>query len=136
MIPIFKMSRTLIHEAQVGFMHQRRALDGVICPLAPQTTVGDPAELIVNQEGYVAVNDVQLQLMLPGRAEDKILTVILCKADDREEMARRYYRLKGFEVIEERYRKRIQELEDGRSSVGPLADDELCDLRVGEPRGR
>ena len=57
----------------------------------PQKNPGDPVELIVKQEGYVVVNDVQLQLTLPAKAEDKILTIILCKADNREEMARRFY---------------------------------------------
>jgi hypothetical protein len=42
----------------------------------------------LKQEGFVAVNDVQLKLALPVRAEDKILTIILCKEIDREEMAR------------------------------------------------
>ena len=57
----------------------------------PQKNPGDSVELIVKQEGYVVVNDVQLQLTLPAKAEDKILTIILCKADNREEMARRFY---------------------------------------------
>jgi len=30
-------------------MNQRRALDGVIRPLAPETTVGDSTELIVDE---------------------------------------------------------------------------------------
>jgi hypothetical protein len=71
----------------------------------------------VKQEGYVVVNDVQLQLTLPAKAEDKILTIILCKADDREEMARRYYRLKSFDAIEESYRKRLKELEDTQQAT-------------------
>jgi hypothetical protein len=46
----------------------------------PQKNPGDPVVLIVKQEGYVVVNEVQLQLTLPAKAEDKILTIILCKA--------------------------------------------------------
>ena len=83
----------------------------------PQKKPGDRAELIVKQEGYVVVNDVQLQLTLPAKAEDKILTIILCKADDREEMARRYYRLKSFDAIEESYRRRLKELEDTQQAT-------------------
>jgi tetratricopeptide (TPR) repeat protein len=76
----------------------------------PQKNPGDPVVLIVKQEGYVVVNDVQLQLTLPSKAEDKILTIILCKADDREEMARRFYRLKSFEAIRETYEERLTQL--------------------------
>jgi hypothetical protein len=85
----------------------------------PQKKPGDPVELIVKQEGYVVVNDVQLELTLPAKAEDKKLTIILCKADDREEMARRYYRLKSFDAIEEGYRKRLKELEDTQQEPPP-----------------
>jgi tetratricopeptide (TPR) repeat protein len=83
----------------------------------PQKKPGDRVQLVVKQEGYVVVNDVQLQLTLPAEAEDQILTIILCKADDREEMARRYYRLKSFEAIEESYRERLKELEDTQQTA-------------------
>ena len=71
----------------------------------------------MKQEGYVVVNDVQLATELPAKAEDKILTIILCKADDREEMARRFYRLKSFDAIEETYQKRLKELEDTQQAT-------------------
>ena len=70
------------------------------------------ATVRMNKEGYVIVNDVQLELVLPARGEDKLLTIILCKGDDREEMARRFYRLKGFDAVEETYLRRLKELED------------------------
>jgi len=39
------------------------------------------------------------------------LQIILCKEADREEMARRFYRLKSFEVIEETYQRQVKGLE-------------------------
>jgi hypothetical protein len=59
--------------------------------------------LVVNKEGYVVVNDVQLEIVLPADADATPLTVILAKEGDREEMARRFYRLKSFDGIEESY---------------------------------
>jgi hypothetical protein len=44
-----------------------------------------------------------LQLALPADADAVPLTVILAKEQDREEMARRFYRLKSFDAIEKTY---------------------------------
>jgi len=83
---------------------------------------GDPVEVIVKQEGYVPVNEVQLQLELPARPEGKILTIILCKEGDREEMARRFYRLKSNEAIEATYQQKLKVLEDEhRADAAALA---------------
>jgi tetratricopeptide (TPR) repeat protein len=68
-------------------------------------------KLIVGKEGQVVVNDVQLELALPANPDDKVLTVILCKEADREEMARRFYRLKSDEAIETTYQKKLKALE-------------------------
>jgi len=83
----------------------------------PKKSPGDRVEIVVNQEGYVPVNEIQLQLALPGTSEDKVLTIFLCKESDREEMARRFYRLKSFEAIEETHRKRQKELEDTQQAT-------------------
>jgi hypothetical protein len=89
----------------------------------PQKNPGDPVELIVKQEGYVVVNDVQLQLMLPANAEDKILTIILCKEENREEMARRFYRLEPLKVIDDTYKAKLKELEEAhQADTTALAD--------------
>src|SRR5271165_837140 len=77
-----------------------------------QRRAGETVCIIVKKEGYLVVNDVQLQLALPADADATVLTIILCKQGDREEMARRFYRLKSFEAIEEAYKKRLKELED------------------------
>ena len=78
----------------------------------PHKGPGEPVEVIVQQDGYVAVNDVQLQLTLPAKAEDKVLTIILCKEADREEIARRFYRLKSNEAIEATYQQKLKVLEE------------------------
>ena len=77
----------------------------------PERHPGQRVQLVVNQEGYVVVNDVQLDLPLPADPDARPLQIILCKEADREEMARRFYQLKSFEVVEETYQRRVKELE-------------------------
>ena len=48
------------------------------------------------------VNDVQLETVLPADADAAPLTIILAKEEDREEMARRFYRLKSFDAIDQK----------------------------------
>src|ERR1700756_2918890 len=83
----------------------------------PDRHTGQRVRLIVNKEGYVVVNDVQLDLTLPADPDANPLQVIICKEGDREEMARRFYRLKSFDAIEETYRKRVKELEDTQQAT-------------------
>jgi hypothetical protein len=61
----------------------------------PQRRIGDTVRIIVKKEGYVVVNDVQLETVLPVDADAAPLSVILAKEQGREEMARRFYRLKS-----------------------------------------
>jgi hypothetical protein len=90
-----------------------------------QRRAGDTVDIIVKKDGYLVVNDVQLRLALPTDADATILTIILCKPDDREEMAHLFYRLKSFEAIDESYRKRVKELEDAQQATAT----ELAKLR-------
>jgi tetratricopeptide (TPR) repeat protein len=76
----------------------------------PQRRAGDIVRIIVEKAGYVVVNDVQLQLAIPTDADAVPLTVILAREVDREEMARRFYRLKSFEVM------RVKELEEAHQA--------------------
>ena len=48
-VSIFKMPRPLFRKPEIRLMNQRRALDGVIWPLAPEAPVRDPAKLIVDE---------------------------------------------------------------------------------------
>ena len=82
----------------------------------PQRGGGEIVRVIVEKAGYVVVNDVQLQLAIPADADAVPLIVILAKEVDREEMARRFYRLKSFEAIEETYKRRVKELEEAHQA--------------------
>src|SRR5947199_291327 len=67
----------------------------------PNKKPGDTVRLIVRKEGYVVVNDIQLELTLPADPEERPAIILLCKEGDREEMARRFYKLKSVEAIDE-----------------------------------
>src|SRR5215469_18802949 len=41
----------------------------------PQKRVGDTVRIIVRKEGYLVVNDIQLQLALPADADAAVLTI-------------------------------------------------------------
>ncbi|MGA9578777.1 MAG: tetratricopeptide repeat protein, partial [Terrimicrobiaceae bacterium] len=83
----------------------------------PQKEPGGAVRLAVSKEGYEVVNDIQLELAAPDPAEAKILIVLLCKQGSREEMARRFYRLKSFEAIEATYKTALKELEARRQAT-------------------
>ncbi len=83
----------------------------------PQRYAGQRVRIVVNKEGYVVVNDVQLDLALPDDPNANPLQIIICKEADREEMARRFYRLKSFDAIEETYQKHLKELEDTQQAT-------------------
>ena len=59
----------------------------------------------------MVVNELQLDLALPADPDARPLQIILCKEADREGMARRFYRLKSFEVIEETYQRQVKGLD-------------------------
>jgi tetratricopeptide (TPR) repeat protein len=82
----------------------------------PEKQAGETVHIRVNKEGCVVVNDVQLELALPANADAKLVIIILCRQTDREEMARRFYRLKSFEAIEETYQKNVMELKEAREA--------------------
>src|SRR5258707_643475 len=47
----------------------------------------------VTRTGYVVVNDILLEQVLPDDPDAKPLVILICRQDKREEMARRFYRL-------------------------------------------
>jgi hypothetical protein len=85
-------------------------IDGGFTLDYPERHPGQRVQLVVNKEGYVVVNELQLDLALPTDPDARPLQIILCKEADREEMARRFYRLKSFEVIEETYQRQVKGL--------------------------
>ena len=62
----------------------------------PLKNPGDMVRITLRKEGYVVVNDAQLQLALPADADAAPLTLILAKEADRQEMVRRLYGLQSF----------------------------------------
>jgi tetratricopeptide (TPR) repeat protein len=94
----------------------------------PQHHAGESIRIFVNRSGYVVVNDVQLETVLPADANSKTLTILLCKEEAREEMARRFYRLKSVEAIEETYTERLRQLQNAQQA-GPAALKNLADER-------
>ncbi len=83
----------------------------------PDKQPGETVHVRVNKEGYTVVNDDQLEVTIPANAEAKLLIIIVCKTENREEMARRFYRLKSFEAIEQSYQGRLKELEDTQQAT-------------------
>ena len=82
----------------------------------PNKRPGDTVRLIVRKEGYVVVNDIQLELTLPADPEERPAIILLCKEGDREEMARRFYKLKSVEAIDKTYRKKFEEAQNASAA--------------------
>jgi tetratricopeptide (TPR) repeat protein len=78
----------------------------------PKRQSGQRVRLLVSKEGYVVINDVQLDLALPADPDANPLEILICKEADREEMARRFYRLKSNEAIETTYQQKLKALEE------------------------
>lgn len=107
-----------VQVSAIGAQAARSATDGSFRLTFPERKAGDPVQLVVRKSGLVVVNDIQLDYTLlrdPNAAPP--LTILLSKPADREEMARRFYRLKSTEVIEETYRRRVKELEDKNAAT-------------------
>jgi len=78
----------------------------------PSMMIGDNVTLIVRLAGYEVVNDIQtINLSLPREPATKPLIVLICKTGLREEMARRFYRLKSLVAIEAEYKTKLAQLE-------------------------
>src|SRR6266478_5784948 len=90
--------------------------DGKFTFTFPNRNPGNTVRLIVRKERYVVVNDIQLELTLPSDPEERPAIILLCKEWDREEMARRFYRLKSLEAIDETYRKKFEEAQNASAA--------------------
>ena len=78
----------------------------------PNRAPGERVRLGVIKDGYVVVNWVQLDLALPKDPNAYPLQIIVCKEADREEMALRFYQLKGAEAVEKTYQQKLKALEE------------------------
>src|SRR5260370_1583467 len=73
----------------------------------PAKAPGEPVVLVLSKPGLVVVNDIQLGLNLPNEPDKQLVTFLLCRPEDREEMATRFYRIKLLTAVAENYRQRI-----------------------------
>ena len=90
--------------------------DGKFTFTFPNRKPGDTVRLIVSKKGYVVVNDIQLELTLPADPEERPAIILLCKEGDREEMARRFYRLKSVEAVDETYKRKLEEAQNASAA--------------------
>jgi tetratricopeptide (TPR) repeat protein len=78
----------------------------------PEKKAGEVVHVRINKEGYVVVNDVQLEVTLPIDPDAKPLTVILCPEDEREKWAGLLYRVIIDKATEENYQQKLKALEE------------------------
>jgi tetratricopeptide (TPR) repeat protein len=78
----------------------------------PDKQPGEMVQLRPPQKGgMVVVNEFQLWLTLPKDAKVAPVTLLLCRASEREEMASRFYLHKSLDAIERSYQKKLEGLE-------------------------
>jgi len=65
----------------------------------PDKQPGETILLVVQKRGMVVVNAFELQRVLGRDPVSAPVVLVLCKPEDREEMARRYYRLRTISAI-------------------------------------
>src|SRR5439155_19023023 len=90
--------------------------DGKFTFTFPNQNPGDAVQLFSRKDGYAVVNDVQMKLALQAHPDERLAMIVLCKEGDREEMARRFYRLKSLEVIDETYKKKLEEAQNASAA--------------------
>ena len=83
----------------------------------PRRQPGETVSLTVHKEGYEVVNDVQLEVTLLLKPEDRPLILLLCRPKLCEEMRRRFYRLKGREIADASFQRRTRELEESNQAT-------------------
>lgn len=106
--------------------------DGQFSLVFPQKKSGDTIHVTVKKAGYVVVNDLQLEQTLPTSSDEKLLKILICKPASREEMARRYYRLKSIEAIQANYQKLLKENESNASRMAQLQKERDQAIRAAE----
>src|SRR6266513_2217062 len=82
----------------------------------PNKKPGDTVRLIVRKEGYLVVNEIQLELTLPADPDARPAIILLCKEGEREEMARRFYGLKLRAAADETYKKKLEDAQNASAA--------------------
>jgi hypothetical protein len=75
---------------------------------------GDTVHVHVKAEGYVVVNDFQLEMNLPSDPDANPVIIIVCKSAVQEEMRAKFYRVKSNQTIDAIYIRQLKGLENGR----------------------
>jgi Tfp pilus assembly protein PilF/pimeloyl-ACP methyl ester carboxylesterase len=83
----------------------------------PNKQPGDTVQVVVNKPGYVVVNWFELKVTLPKKPDNQLLTILVCKEDEREQWSRRFFGGKYDDSIEEAYERRVRQLEDGNQKT-------------------
>src|SRR5262249_21397005 len=99
----------------------------------PAKKPGDRVAISVSMSGMMVVNWIQLEVTLPADADGHELTLILAREVDREEMARRFFRLKSVEAIEATYKGLVEEGKRDRAQLQrELAEAKAAAARAAE----
>ena len=98
--------------------------DGSFLLFFPSGEAGQDTRVIVTHSGGVVVNDIQLLQRLPKDPNARPLEIIICKSAERQQWAFEFYRLKGNQAVEQRFRRLLAELE-GRQSATAQERDRL-----------
>lgn len=98
----------------------------------PKLEPGDTTKVSTVREGWAVVNEIELERELPEDPDRRPLTILVSKAPERQHWALRYYRMRGGEVIEAEYERRLHELQQGRADTA----QERENLRRGRDQAR
>jgi tetratricopeptide (TPR) repeat protein len=90
----------------------------------PTLRPGDPIKVKIVREGWAVVNDVELDRELPVNPDARRLVIVISKAQERQVWALRYYRLRGEEVVDAEYQRRLKERQ-GAQAVGSKEREQL-----------
>ena len=87
----------------------------------PRRNPGETIFLAVSREGYVVVNDIQLEQTLRSLPETKVFRVILSNPKIRYQCALAYYRLAGHAVIDKKHEAEVRKLDAQSADKGTIA---------------
>ena len=97
--------------------------DGGFSLQFPNKQPGDMVHVVITQPGYVVVNWIQLKYILAKDPDAELLEVVICKESEREEWARKYFRMKSISAIGEVYDERLRRLEESnRQTISEMRE--------------
>jgi len=102
--------------------------NGLFTLTFPQKSPGDLATLTVNKPGLVVLHGILVnQLTLPQDPQAKPVMVIMVKPEERDHLAKEYFRLKGEATVRAEYEAQLKQLEqqnrDTQAAIEGLAQE-------------